>query len=64
MPWEPKVNFVTTRLPQLLRRYLSAPVAGGPAAKAANALEEHLSPTVLRHCIRFIYEGFLGEGSI
>ena len=27
-------------------------------------LEEHLSPTVLRHCIRFIYEGFLGEGSI
>jgi Cytochrome b5-like Heme/Steroid binding domain len=63
LAWEQPQNFFTDRLPLLVQHYLLSP---SRMAEAQNLglLQEHFHPQALRKTMTYIYEGFIGIGSI
>jgi hypothetical protein len=61
--WEKPQNFFTDRLPLLVRHYLLSP---SRMAEAQNLglLKEHFHPQALHKTLTYLYEGFIGIGSI
>ena len=61
--WEKPQNFFIDRLPLLIQHYLLSP---SRMAETQNLglLKEHFHPQALRKTINYLYEGFIGIGSI
>jgi Cytochrome b5-like Heme/Steroid binding domain len=61
--WKPAQNFVFDRLPLLVKHYLFCPSTMA-REQQLNLFQEHFHPQALRTSLTYLFNGFIGIGSI